>query len=170
LAFAPSPVPFGAGKELVLEFREISPDGRSLIFAIVDRPLTKAQDRAPDDTLAVERARPRASTPFRWIEGDFEHGVAEARQSGRRLILDFWTSWCGPCKSLDEWIWTDADVAALLNAGYVGVKLDGDLRKDLVSRFRVEGYPTIIVLDSSGKEIRRFGYVPSKQMLEVLGH
>ena len=69
---------------------------------------------------------------------------------------------------LDEWVWSDAEVAALLHAGYVGVKLDGDLEKDLASRFHVEGYPTMIVLDSSGKEIKRFGYLSSKEMLEIL--
>lgn len=69
---------------------------------------------------------------------------------------------------IGEWIWTDAEVAALLNAGYVGVKLDGDLEKDLVKRFRVDGYPTLIVLDSSGKELQRFGYNPSQAMLEIL--
>ena len=60
----------GSGKELVLEFRSLSADGRSLSFAIVDRPVRKADDRAPDDTLAVERARPRASQRFPWIDGD----------------------------------------------------------------------------------------------------
>ena len=158
----------GAGKELVLEFRSLSPDGRSLGFAIVARPVKKAEDRAPDDTLAVERARPRSSQPFPWIENNFERGMALAKESGRKLIVDFWATWCGPCKSLDEWVWSDAEVAALLHAGYVGVKLDGDLEKDLASRFHVEGYPTMIVLDSSGKEIKRFGYLSSKEMLEIL--
>jgi hypothetical protein len=129
----------GDGKELVLEFNEFSADGRWVSFAAIDRPVTKAEDRAPDDTLAAERARPRAAQAFTWIEGDF-----------------------------DEWIWTDAEVAGVLNAGYVGVKLDGDVAKDLVSRFHVEGYPTMIVLDASGKAIQRFGYLPSKDLAELL--
>jgi len=160
----------GAGNELVLEFRSLSPDGRSLTFAVVDRQITKAQDRAPDDTLAAERARPRTSKPFVWIDSNFERGAAQAKESGRKLMLEFWTSWCGPCHSLDQWIWTDAEVAAALNAGYVGVKLDGDIEKEMVSRFHVNGYPTVIVFDSSGKEIKRFNYASSTQMLKLLGN
>ena len=158
----------GDGKELVLEFRSLSPDGRSISFAIVDRPVTKAEDRAPDDTLASERARSRTQQPFPWIENNFDRGLAQAKQSGRKLIVDFWATWCGPCHQLDEWIWSDAEVAGALNKNYVGVKLDGDLQKELVARFHIEGYPTILVLDPTGKVIERVGYMSSKEMLAVL--
>ena len=158
----------GGGKERVLEFRSVAPDGRSLTFAVVDRSITKAQDRAPDDTLGAERSRPRTAQPFVWADGGFDKALAKAKESGRKLIVDFWTSWCGPCKSLDEWIWTDAEVAGVLNAGYVGIKLDGDLEKELVTRFRVQGYPTILVLDASGKETQRMNYLASKPMAEAL--
>ena len=70
---------------------------------------------------------------------------------------------------LDEWVWSDAEVVSVLGAGYVGVKLDGDLEKALATRFNVVGYPTMIVLDSSGKELgRAVGYQSSRQILALV--
>ena len=45
-------------KDVVLEFRSFKRDGSAVTFAVIDRPVTKAEDRAPDDMLATERPRP----------------------------------------------------------------------------------------------------------------
>lgn len=156
-------------KELVLEFRDISRDGRAIDFAVVDRPITKAADRAPDDMLAPERSRSRTTVPFAWGRANLDAVLAAASASGKNVLVDFETTWCGPCKQMDQWIWNDAEVAAVLNARFVGVKLDGDVEKALVKRFGVRGYPTELILDSAGKELRRFeGYQSSKEILDWL--
>jgi thiol-disulfide isomerase/thioredoxin len=156
------------GKDIVLEFRGVSPDGRSLELAVVDRPVTKDEDRKADDGLAEERGRPRARTPFAWGH-DLDAAIAQAKAAGKKVFVDFETDWCGPCKTMDQWIYTDAEVAAALTAGYVGVKLDGDIEKALVKRFTVAGYPTMIVLDGSGQELwRAVGYQSSKELLARL--
>jgi thiol-disulfide isomerase/thioredoxin len=156
-------------RERALEFRSFSPDGRSIDFAIVDRPVTKIADRAGDDVVKDERPRPRTTTPFTWGH-DFNAALAQAKAAGKKVFVDFEATWCGPCKTMDEWIWTDAQVAAQLGAGYVGVKLDGDIEKALVKRYTVKGYPTMIVLDAAGTEsTRAVGYLSSKEVLALLG-
>ncbi len=159
------------GKELVLEFRALSPDGRYLDVAVVDRPVTSAQDRAPDDLLREERARPRATTPVIWAHGaaGLDAALVQAKSSGKKVFLDFEATWCGPCHTMDEWIWTDAEVAAKLNAEYLGVKIDVDLEKPLVQRFGTTGYPTMIILGADGSELRRVvEYQSSAMMLRFL--
>jgi thiol-disulfide isomerase/thioredoxin len=158
----------GGGRERVLEFRSFSPDGRSIDFAIVDRPATKIADRAGDDVVRDERTRPRTTTPFTWAH-DFDAALAQAKASGKKVFVDFETTWCGPCKTMDQWIWTDAQVAARLSAGYIGVKVDGDIEKALVKRYSVKGYPTMLVLDAAGTEsTRAVGYLSSKEVLALL--
>jgi thiol-disulfide isomerase/thioredoxin len=160
----------GGGREQVLEFRSFAPDGRWIEFAIVNRMSTKKADRAADDVVAVERNRPRARAPFAWTH-ELAPALALSKTQHRKLLIDFEASWCGPCKTMDEWIWTDAEVAGLLTAGFVGVKIDGDLHKDLADRLHVAGYPTMIVLNPDGTEAHRFtGYLNSADAIAFLKH
>ncbi|TAK16407.1 MAG: thioredoxin, partial [Acidobacteria bacterium] len=155
-------------KESVLEFRGFSPDGSSIDFAVVDKPVTKAADRKPDDMLAPERSRPRAKVPLQWSHS-LAPALALAKKSKTLVFIDFETTWCGPCKSMDEWIWTDAEVAAAMADKYIGVKLDGDIEKAIVKKYKVAGYPTMLVVDGTGKEIwRAVGYQSSKEMLDLI--
>jgi thiol-disulfide isomerase/thioredoxin len=159
----------GGARDIVLEFRSFSQDGSAITFAVVDLPVTKAEDRLPDDMLVSERPRARTTTPVTWSH-KLDEAMAEAKASGKRVFIDFETTWCGPCKTMDDWIWTDAEVAAILNAGYVGLKLDGDIEKAHVKRFGVAGYPTMVVVDpATGQAVKTVtGYQSSEQMIALL--
>lgn len=159
----------GGARDLVLEFKSFARDGSSITFAVVDRPMSKAEDRLPDDMLANERPRPRTKAALTWSH-NLENALAAAKTSGKRVFIDFETTWCGPCKTMDEWIWTDADVSAALAKDFVLVKLDGDIEKAHVKRFGVAGYPTMVIVDpASGKTIASVsGYQSSAQILSFL--
>jgi len=139
--------------------------------AVIDAKVTKAEDRGPDDMVREERVRPRTDTPVVWGHGapGFDAALARAKTERKLVTIAFEATWCGPCHTMDEWVWNDADGAAGLRAGFVGVKIDADLEKNLVKRFNPGGYPTMIVLDGAGKELRRVsGYQSSKQMLAFI--
>jgi thiol-disulfide isomerase/thioredoxin len=161
----------GEFTDVPLKFVSITPDGRTIQFEIVDRKLTKMADRAPDDLVRAERPRPRTSTPVAWKHGaaGLSEALALAKSSGKKILLDFEAVWCGPCHTMDQWIWNDEEVAHEINAGFIGVKIDVDTEKGLVTRFKTVGYPTMIILDSTGTETwRKMDYQSSKQMLEAL--
>jgi thiol-disulfide isomerase/thioredoxin len=159
----------GGEADLVLEFRSFAADGSSVTFAVVDYPISKTEDREAEFLAAAERARPRAASPYTWA-ADLEAAMAAANASGKPLFLYFETDWCGPCIVMDEWIWTDAEVVAALQAGYVGVKLDGDVETEHVERYNVKGYPTLLIVDpASGTVLESaYGYKSSQQLLELL--
>jgi hypothetical protein len=78
------------GKEKVIEFRRFSADGRTIDFVVIDKNITKASDRAPDDFVRDERARPRAQVPFEWGHGSAGLTTALARrESGKLVLIDF---------------------------------------------------------------------------------
>jgi thiol-disulfide isomerase/thioredoxin len=156
------------GKDIPLEFRSFSADGSTATFAIVNQPITKLADRAPDDLVREERTRPRTETPVSWGK-DLTTALAEAKRTNKKVLIDFEATWCGPCHTMDQFIWNDAEVAQVINAGFVGVKVDADLQKALVKRLKIEGYPTMMLMGADGAVLQRVtDYQSSKEMLAFL--
>src|SRR5580693_5216657 len=65
----------------------------------------------------------------------FEAARKEASRSERIVLVDFYTTWCGPCKMLDKNTWTDAKVIQLLEQKTVALRLDAEKETDLAKRY-----------------------------------
>ena len=106
--------------------------------------------------------------PIQW-EANLQNAIWRAGQEEKWVMVDFFTTWCGWCRRLDEVTYQDPAVRQFLEASFVCVKVDGDLQTGLVRQYAVEGYPTLVFLDGSGKEvIRHPGYMAPALFLKLL--
>ncbi len=142
---------------------ELDPHGRALSFEPFDPGVTQEEEEKRNDRTLADRRAPLAKKPLAFGH-DYAAAMARAKQEGKRVFLDFETDWCGPCKAMNRIVYTKQPVVDAAK-DVICVKLDGDKEKALVKKYGVKGYPTLILLDSSGKQLRRAaGYQGVKQM------
>jgi thioredoxin-like negative regulator of GroEL len=97
-----------------------------------------------------------------WFQGSFEEALAQAKTSNKLVFVDFWTTWCGWCKKLNQDTFSDDSVVALMK-DFVCVSMDAESTpgRPLARRFHVKGFPALILLAADGTpEDAISGYLP----------
>ena len=111
---------------------------------------------------------PKKGVEVQWQK--YDTNVVSA--TGKPVIIDFFATWCIPCKELDEKTFSDPSVAKDLDR-FTRIKADltnGDdpLVKELTKRYAIVGVPTVVFIDSSGREqqqLRLTGFEKPEQFL-----
>lgn len=91
------------------------------------------------------------------IEQDYELARETALQQHKLLIVDFYTTWCMPCKKLDNMIFKNDSIAHEISKNFVVLKYDAekDSVHNLSLKHHICSYPTTIVLTGNGKLINK---------------
>ncbi|MFB0909001.1 MAG: thioredoxin 1 [Spirosomataceae bacterium] len=103
--------------------------------------------------------------------GSYDDFLREARKQDKVAILDFWASWCAPCKKMDKETFANAELAKHLNEKFLIYKVNVDTfdGMEIANRFGVESFPTVITLDSHGRFIDELkGFFAANHLTEKL--
>jgi thiol:disulfide interchange protein len=125
--------------------------------------------REPEPPPVAGTITTHETTSVRW-ETDFSSALERARKEDKPVLVNFYADWCVWCKRLESTTFRDGKVASMLQNQMVPISLDveGDGR-DLSNQYRVDGLPTIIVVDGDGRELGRIpGYMPPAGFLEQI--
>jgi thiol:disulfide interchange protein len=97
----------------------------------------------------------------------FQAASKQASQSGKLVLVDFYTTWCGPCKLLDKNTWTDPAVIQLLEQKTVALRIDAEKEAALAQHYKILAYPSVLLIKPDGTEIDRLvGYREPKAFID----
>lgn len=93
-----------------------------------------------------------------------ENFEAEVLQSDKPVLLDFFATWCGPCKMVAPII----DEIAEERQDIKVCKLDADQASDIAIRYKVASIPTLMVFVNGEVVNQALGAMPKNKILELL--
>ncbi|MDO5411812.1 MAG: thioredoxin [Lachnospiraceae bacterium] len=93
-----------------------------------------------------------------------ENFEQEVMKSEKPVLLDFWASWCGPCRMVSPVVDEIAEERADIKVGKINV----DEEQELAASFQVMSIPTLVVVKDGKIVNQSVGALPKAQILAML--
>ena len=85
-------------------------------------------------------------------------------ESDKKVLLDFWAVWCGPCKMIAPIVEQIAEERSDVLVG----KIDVDTQMELAVQFGIVSIPTLVVMEKGQITAKSVGYQPKEDILALL--
>ena len=131
------------------------------------------------------------SQEIKWVS--FEEAIALQKQSPKKIMMDMYTVWCGPCKMLDRNTFQNPDVVKYVNEHYYAVKFNAEgndvvnfngitfdnpnynpslakrrnSQHRLATYYKVQAYPTVVFLDENAEFLTPVRGYKTPQQIEL---
>lgn len=121
-----------------------------------------------------ESKEPSAQVVSSW--STLQGALAESRQNGKPVMIDFSADWCGPCRRMKQEVFDDWASGRAVQTAVIPVAMVDRRREDgqnppeiegLQNRYQVEAFPTLVVFHpETGKSMKTQGYADAERTVQ----
>jgi thiol:disulfide interchange protein len=94
---------------------------------------------------------------FDFFTGGFDEAMKEASKKKKMLFVDAYTSWCGPCKMMNNSTFKDKEAGDFFNSNFISMKIDMEQGEGpaFAMKYSVRAYPTLLFISPKGDVIHK---------------
>lgn len=108
---------------------------------------------------------------IKFVDCSLAEALAKAAAEGKRVFMDCYTSWCVPCRKMSNEVFVLPEVGGYFNEHFVSIKMDMEKGEGpaLAKKYKVNAYPTMLVLDKDGNVLNTvLGARSAKELLQLI--
>lgn len=96
----------------------------------------------------------------------------KAANDDKLVFVDIYTTWCAPCKVMDEYVFSDKELKKYMDKNFVSYKVDAERGngQTVALVYNATAYPTLLFLDKAGKVLERRDGSASISELKEMGN
>ncbi|MDD2799789.1 MAG: thioredoxin [Bacteroidales bacterium] len=142
----------------------------ALLTVILFTQCSKAgnKESAKGETNAVAKSNVQHITRAEFLKNvfDYQKDSKEVNYLGSRpAVVDFYATWCGPCKQISPLL---EQLAGEYNGKFVLYKIDTDKEQQLASELGIQALPTLVFFPMKGKPIMIQGFRPKEELKKII--
>jgi len=109
---------------------------------------------------------------IQFFKGTWAEALEKSKAENKPIFVDVYTTWCGPCKWMSKYTFTDDEVAKFYNEKFICVKADAERGEGitLARKYKVRAYPTLLFVKNDGSTILKTEGARSSEQFIQLGN
>ena len=104
---------------------------------------------------------------FKQLIFNYEKNKEWKYEGTKPVIIDFYASWCPPCKQLSPLV---EEIAKEYSGKIVVYKVDTDKEKILAQHLGISGLPTLLFIPAKGKPQASMGFIPKETIVRTINN
>lgn len=131
-------------------------------------PNPKPPNPMPPAPAAAPVAAGAPASLIAW-SGVTADAFVAAHRTGKPILVYVTAEKCAFCRKMEKETWSDPQVAKMVEAGFVPLKLHADTHPDEIASLRIRAFPATVLVSPQGKPLAgRIGFVDPAKLVELL--